>query len=118
MFTGIVQAVGRVLERTARRDGMRLRVHAGTLDLGDVVIGDSIAVAGCCLTVVECAPPHLAFDVSNETLRCTTAFATAAVNLEKAIARGHRGCRVVIELNSPELGPETREYFRDDADSV
>ncbi len=90
MFTGIVQAVGRGLGRTARRDGMRLRVHAGTLDLGDVGIGDSIAVAGCCLTVVECAPPHLAFDVSNETLRCTTAFATAAVNLEKALRLADR----------------------------
>jgi riboflavin synthase len=91
MFTGIVQAVGRVAERTPRGDGVRLRVDAGALDLGDVVIGDSIAVAGCCLTVVACAPPHLAFDVSNETLRCTTGFANgAAVNLEKALRLADR----------------------------
>jgi len=87
----MVQAVGRVVERTPRGDGMRLRVHAGALDLGDVVVGDSIAVAGCCLTVVECAPPHLAFDVSNETLRCTTGFGNgAAVNLEKALRLADR----------------------------
>ena len=91
MFTGIVQAVGRIAERAPRGDSMRLRVHAGTLDLGDVVIGDSIAVAGCCLTVVACAAPHLAFDVSNETLRCTTGFANgAAVNLEKALRLADR----------------------------
>jgi riboflavin synthase len=91
MFTGIVQAVGRIAERTPRGDGMRLRVYAGTLDLGDIAIGDSVAVAGCCLTVVECAPPHLAFDVSNETLRCTTGFAKgAAVNLEKALRLADR----------------------------
>jgi riboflavin synthase len=86
MFTGIVQAVGRVAERAVRGDGVRLRVHAGTLDLRDVAIGDSIAVAGCCLTVVEASPPFLAFDVSGETLRCTTAFPHgSAVNLEKAL---------------------------------
>jgi riboflavin synthase len=91
MFTGIVQAVGRVADRATRGDGVRLRVLAGALDLGDVVIGDSIAVAGCCLTVVERAPPHVAFDVSNETLRCTTGFAKGAtVNLEKALCLADR----------------------------
>jgi riboflavin synthase len=91
MFTGIVQAVGRVAQRVPQGDGVRLRVHAGALDLGDVVIGDSVAVAGCCLTVVERAPPHLAFDVSSETLRCTTGFAHgAAVNLERALRMADR----------------------------
>ena len=47
MFTSIVQAVGRIAERTPRGDGMRLRVYAGTLDLGDIAIGDSVALAGC-----------------------------------------------------------------------
>ena len=91
MFTGIVQAVGRIAERTPRGDGMRLRLHAGSLDLRDVAVGDSIAVAGCCLTVVERAPPYLAFDVSDETLRCTTGFANGiAVNLEKALRLADR----------------------------
>ena len=91
MFTGIVQAVGRIAERAPRGDCMRLRVHAGALDLRDVAVGDSIAVAGCCLTVVERAPPHLAFDVSDETLRCTTGFANGTpVNLEKALRLADR----------------------------
>ena len=91
MFTGIVQAVGRVAERMPRGDGVRLRVHVGALDLRDVAVGDSVAVAGCCLTVVERVPQHLAFDVSDETLRCTTGFANgAAVNLEKALRLADR----------------------------
>ena len=56
MFTGIVQAVGRIAARESMGDGARLRVDAGALDCDDVAIGDSIAVGGCCLTVVERAP--------------------------------------------------------------
>ena len=46
MFTGIVQAVGRVIARDAAGDGARIRVDAATLDCADVANGDSIAVAG------------------------------------------------------------------------
>lgn len=63
--------------------------------------------------------PSLCMMTSNFLGRTTAnALGYAAVDLEKSIARGHRGCRIVIELASPELGPETREYFRDDADGV
>lgn len=63
--------------------------------------------------------PSLCMMTSNVLGRMTAnAVGYAAVDIEKAIARGHRGCRVVIELSSPELGPETREYFRDDADGA
>jgi riboflavin synthase len=86
MFTGIVQAMGSIAAVEPHGDDVRVRVDAGMLDLADVKEGDSIAVGGCCLTVVAVAPPHLAFDVSSETLRCTRGFVRAgAVNLEKAL---------------------------------
>ena len=52
MFTGIVQAVGRIAAATPRGDGLRLAIDPEGLDVADVGIGDSIAVNGCCLTVV------------------------------------------------------------------
>ena len=86
MFTGIVQSVGRVIASDTAGDGARITINAATLDCADVATGDSIAVAGCCLTVVGNLPPALSFDVSAETLRCTTGFAVGTrVNLEKAL---------------------------------
>ncbi|MCL6556610.1 MAG: riboflavin synthase [Burkholderiales bacterium] len=91
MFTGIVQAVGRVREATPRGEGLRLTIDAGDLDLEDVSIGDSIAVNGVCLTVVEKGDSHFKVEVSAETLRCTTGFAPGdAVNLEKALRLADR----------------------------
>ncbi|MGC1817637.1 MAG: riboflavin synthase [Casimicrobiaceae bacterium] len=91
MFTGIVEAVGHVAALEPVADGARLRVAANALDLADVRIGDSICVAGCCLTVVAIAGAMLDFDVSAETLRCTTGFAPGrGVNLEKALRLADR----------------------------
>jgi riboflavin synthase len=91
MFTGIVQAVGRIVSTTPRGDGLRLVVRAGELDTGDVAIGDSVAVNGCCLTVVDKRDPELAFDVSAETLRCTAGLdGNSDVNLEKALRLADR----------------------------
>lgn len=91
MFTGIVIAVGHVVAREAAGEGARMRVDASAMDCADVAIGDSVAVAGCCLTVVERRERLLAFDVSAETLRCTTGFDVGrAVNLEKALRFGDR----------------------------
>jgi riboflavin synthase len=91
MFTGIVQAVGRVVAVAPAGDGVRLLVEPGTLDLADVAQGDSIAVSGCCLTVVERRDATLAFDVSAETLRCTAGLdGTRAVNLEKSLSLSDR----------------------------
>jgi len=95
MFTGIVAAVGRIEETTAHGDGLRLAITPGTLDVSDIGIGDSVAVNGCCLTVVarEAGPaaPRLAFDVSGETLRCTVGLdAPGEVNLEKALRLADR----------------------------
>jgi riboflavin synthase len=88
MFTGIVATVGRITHLTKRGDAMRMTIDAGGLDLGDVALGDSIAVAGPCLTVVEFGPKHFVADVSIETLARTTLGARQvgdAVNLEKAL---------------------------------
>jgi riboflavin synthase len=89
MFTGIVQAVGRVSSDTPQADGVRVTLHTRDLDLRALRVGDSVAVNGCCLTVVAMAPGGLDFDVSAETLRCTTGFPVgAAVNLELALRVG------------------------------
>ena len=91
MFTGIVEAVGRVIAQTRSGDGVRVRIDAGALDLRDVAVGDSVAVAGCCLTVVHAEPPALEFDVSDESLRCMVGFDVGAeVNLEKALRLSDR----------------------------
>ena len=91
MFTGIVQAVGRITRAVPHGDGLRIAVETGTLAVDDVKRGDSIAVAGCCLTVVAMDGNTLSFDVSAETLRCTAPMeAGALVNLEKALRLSDR----------------------------
>ena len=91
MFTGIVQAVGRITGTTPRGDGLRLTIDAGALPVADVAIGDSVAINGCCLTVVEIAANALAFDASAETLRCTTGLDRAgSVNMELALRLSDR----------------------------
>ena len=86
MFTGIVQAVGRIAAVERQGDGMRLAVDTGVHDLADVIVGESIAVNGCCLTVVAVQSATLRFDVSAETLRCTTGLDRAGdANLERAM---------------------------------
>ena len=86
MFTGIIQAVGKIHEYEARGNDARMAIAAGGLDLSDVAVGDSIAVNGVCLTAVALTPATFTVDVSAETLRCTEGFAPGAeVNLEKAM---------------------------------
>ena len=91
MFTGIVHGVGRIEQVVPRGDGRRLSVAVGSLDASDVAVGDSVAVNGCCLTVVERSGSLLKFDVSAETLQCTAALdRTGAVNLEKSLRLADR----------------------------
>jgi riboflavin synthase len=91
MFTGIVQMVGRITAATPRAEGLRLAVDTGVQDIGDVAVGDSVAVNGCCLTVVEITGATLQFDVSGETLHCTTGLDRLGdVNLELALRFGDR----------------------------
>jgi riboflavin synthase len=89
VFTGIVQGVGTIDQVERRAEGVRVVVDAAPIGTTDVRIGDSIAVNGCCLTVVARDDPRLAFDVSAETLRCTSGLdAPGPVNLEKALRVG------------------------------
>jgi riboflavin synthase len=88
MFTGLIQAVGHIQSRETRGGDLRLGIAVGSLPMDDVALGESIAVSGVCLTVVEFDTSHFIADVSNETLSLTTIGALAhgaAVNLERAL---------------------------------
>lgn len=88
MFTGIIQALGR-LDRVETQGGdKRLWIDTDKLDLSTVALGDSITVNGVCLTAVELDDRRFAADVSQETLNLTTLGRLAQgdpVNLEKAL---------------------------------
>ena len=107
MFTGIVAAVGRIATITslvepsvaavgsgsesAAVTGVRLHVQAGGLDLADVAIGDSIALQGACMTVIELHDDGFDVEVSHESLRRTVGLdRLGPVNLEKALRLGDR----------------------------
>jgi len=92
MFTGLVQAVGTLRSREPRGGDLRLRIEAGSMPM-DVQLGESIAVSGVCLTVVDFDATGFSADVSNETLACTTLGALrdgAPVNLERALRASDR----------------------------
>jgi riboflavin synthase len=88
MFTGIVAAIGQITQVQPLGDGYRLRINAGRLDLADVILGDSIAIQGACMTVVELDTLNnvFAIDISAESISKTSGLAqTGPVNLEKAL---------------------------------
>lgn len=87
MFTGIVEEMGALIARDAHEDYVRLRVGA-TITAAGLVLGESVAVNGCCLTVVESGPDWWAADVVAETLARTTLGDLAPgdpVNLERSL---------------------------------
>lgn len=86
MFTGLVEAVGQLAERTAIAGGCRLRIT--TPFAAELAPGDSVAVNGVCLTVVTTDAGAVAFDVGPETARVTTLGTLAPgclVNLERPL---------------------------------
>jgi riboflavin synthase len=88
MFTGIIEAVGAVKRIEPMGGDLRFVIDGGNLDMSDVRLGDSIAVNGVCLTVIEFEPDSFSADVSNETISLTSLKglkAGSAVNLEKAM---------------------------------
>ncbi|MDA0650463.1 MAG: riboflavin synthase [Proteobacteria bacterium] len=88
MFTGIIQAVGRIAEIDAGEQDIRLRIETGKLPLADVALGDSIATSGVCLTVTELPGNGFWADVSPETLSLTSLGSKGvgdAVNLETSL---------------------------------
>ena len=93
MFTGIIQAVGRVVRLDPRGGDVCLHVDTTDLDLADVRLGDSIAVSGVCLTAITLEARGFSADVSNETLSLTSLGQLKAgdpVNLEKAMRLADR----------------------------
>lgn len=92
MFTGIIEAIGKIASLEMRGGDARLCLHTGALDMADVRHGDSIAVNGACLTVIERASDKFTVEVSRETLNCTAGFERKdlPVNLEKSMRLGDR----------------------------
>ncbi len=87
MFTGIVEETGRVVAFTHEAQAWRLQINAATV-LEGLALGDSIAINGCCLTVVQFDAQHLFFDVLEETRRLTNFAALQSgslVNLERSV---------------------------------
>jgi len=92
MFTGLVEEVGVVLRLERRGEGGRLSVQARAV-LEGTRLGDSIAVSGACLTVVDLAGDGFTVDCMPETLQRSTlgtASRGARVNLERSLALGQR----------------------------
>lgn len=88
MFTGIIQAVGRIAQIESGEQDIRLRIETGKLPLAEVSLGDSIASSGVCLTVTELPGDGFWADVSPETLSLTTLGTKGvgdAVNLETSL---------------------------------
>jgi len=115
VFTGLVEELGRVAERR----GARLRV-AAALVLEDAKLGDSTAVNGCCLTVVDLGPGWLEFDVVDESFARTTLGSLAEgdpVNLERPVrladrlgghlVQGHVDAVGEVVTAAPELSVRT-----------
>ena len=85
MFTGIVQAVGRIVRARP------FEIDCPALDRADVAVGDSVCVQGVCLTVTALTPSGFTADVSSATLGVTTGLdRPGPVNLEKSLALGER----------------------------
>ena len=93
MFTGIIAALGEITALQPKGGDLKLVINAGKLDCGDVKLGDSIAINGVCLTVVDMDNQQLSFDVSQETITRSSLAQLktgSQVNLEKALAVGER----------------------------
>ncbi len=122
MFTGIIEAVGKIKQISVNQQGARITLDCQSLDMSDVKLGDSIATNGICLTVVAFDQQSFTADVSNETLT-RTGFANYSqhqqVNLEKAmlpttrfgghIVSGH--VDAVCEIKSISKNGNSVEYW-------
>lgn len=92
MFTGLVEATGEILSVLSAGSGKRIRLRPG-FGTDDAVMGESVAINGVCLTVVDIKPGDLSFDVSPETLRATNLGELGMgrrVNLERAMRMSDR----------------------------
>lgn len=92
MFTGIIEAVGKVTGIERAVESVRLSVASGRI-AEDVALGDSVSINGVCLTVVAVSAPHITFDAVYETMRKTTLgnlHVGDGVNMERALPVGGR----------------------------
>jgi riboflavin synthase len=109
MFTGIIEELGTIQTLTQARDGARIIVHAPTI-LSDAKIGDSIAVNGVCLTVVEKTVTTFAADISAETLRRTSLKQIrtgSKVNLERPMTPNARFGGHIVQGHVDAMGKFT-----------
>jgi len=91
MFTGIIQATGKIKSITPSGDDVKLQIEVGELDMSDVKTGDSIAVNGVCLTAIKFDASSFEAHVSKETLNCTVGLdSPKIINLEKALQLSDR----------------------------
>lgn len=91
MFTGIITAVGQIKSAQAKGDGLYLVVEVPSGYLDDVVLGDSIAIQGACMTATELTSNTFALDISQESLNKTIGLdKVGPVNLEKALRLNDR----------------------------
>jgi riboflavin synthase len=91
MFTGLVETTARIASAEARGSDMRMIIETGTLGMAGAVIGESIAVQGVCLTVVEFSGNAICVDVSRETLKVTAGLEPGReVNLERSLTLADR----------------------------
>lgn len=119
MFTGLIAGVGRLAAREPRGGDMRLTIDVGTLPFDGVTLGESIAVNGVCLTVVEFDAARFAVDASTETLALTTLGRLsigAALNLERAMLPTDRLGGHLVSGHVDGLGHAVRRW--DDARAV
>jgi riboflavin synthase len=92
MFTGLVEGIGEIQGLASGAEGLRLTVRT-SFPASELSLGESVAVAGTCLTVVALSPPTASFEVSPETLKRTTfplKKVGERVNLERSLKLGDR----------------------------
>ena len=91
MFTGIITAVGQITSAQAKGDGLHLVVEVPMGYLDDVALGDSIAIAGACMTATQFKGNTFSLDISRESLSKTVGLdKVGPVNLEKAMRLNDR----------------------------
>jgi riboflavin synthase len=91
MFTGIITAIGQIKSAQAKGDGLHLLVEVPDGYLDDVVLGDSIAIQGACMTATQLTKNSFSLDISRESLNKTVGLdKVGAVNLEKALRLNDR----------------------------
>lgn len=92
MFSGLVETMAKIVRVISEPGGVRIQMRR-PIEFNDVQIGDSIAVQGCCLTVVECSLDSLSFQAGMETLSRTTLGRLVEgdhVNCERSLRLGDR----------------------------